>query len=365
VIAAAAAGGACGDNLHVCDATHPFCDELSQYHLFSDLAAQTPAPGVVPYDVNTPLFADYASKGRYLRLPPGTAATWSDTDALELPVGTILIKTFGYLHDRRDPSLGQRLLETRLLLHDESGWRGAAYVYRDDASDADLAIAGDVIDASWLDDTGAERTNSYVVPNENQCQSCHGEHDKVPTPLGPKARHLNGPGPAGSGIDDQLQHLIDLGLLRGAPASDTWPRDPVASDPSTGTLDARARAWLDINCAHCHNPRGLARTSGLYLDVFETQPATFGVCKPPVATGRGSGGRAFDIVPGQPDASILIYRISSTEPAVKMPELGRNLVDDEDVAMIRDWISAMPGGCSPVAGNSAGHAQPPSQPAAP
>jgi uncharacterized repeat protein (TIGR03806 family) len=344
----------CGDNAPVCDASHPFCAHLSDYGLFDDLASQAPADGVLPYEVNTPLFSDYATKERFLRLPPGEPATWNGTDALGLPVGTILVKTFGYLHDRRDPASGQRLLETRLLLHGADGWRGAAYVYRDDASEADLAEAGAVIDASWIHDDGTMRTNAYVVPNENQCKNCHGEHEKnVPTPLGPKARHLDRPGPGG---ENQLQHLIDLGLLVGAPPPDAWPRAPIASDPSTGNLDQRARAWLDINCGHCHNPRGAARTSGLYLDIFETDPSTFGVCKPPVATGRGSGGRPYDLVPGQPDQSILMYRISSTAPEIKMPELGRNLVDEEDVAMIRDWIEQMPGGCASVAGDAGGRA---------
>lgn len=108
----------------------------------------------------------------------------------------------------------------------------------------------------------------------------------------------------------------------------------------------RARAWLEINCASCHNPRGPARTSGLFLEYDQLEPTALGVCKPPVAAGRGSGGRAYGIVPGDPDASILTFRIESTELDIKMPELGRNLVDAEGVALIRAWIAAMPGACN-------------------
>src|SRR5206468_13026818 len=100
------------------------------------------------------------------------------------------------------------------------------------------------------------------------------------------------------------------------------------------------------------------RTSGLFLDMLQTNQAVFGVCKPPVATGRGSGGLQFDIVPGKPDESILVYRISSTEPEIKMPELGRNLVHEEGVALIREWIAAMTAGCSGSSarrGNDASH----------
>jgi len=64
------------------------------------------------------------------------------------------------------------------------------------------------------------------------------------------------------------------------------------------------------------------------------------------STGRGSGGRQYDILPGRPDASIMTYRIESTEPEIKMPELGRNLVHEEGAALIRAWIAAMPGSCA-------------------
>ena len=207
-------------------------------------------------------------------------------------------------------------------------------------------VRGSLLDTAWIHDDGAERTNRYTVPNQNQCKSCHAEHDRVLNVLGPKARHLNRPGPAGSGSGDQLQALIDRGALAGAPPRASWPRGVIASDPASGTVEQRARAWLDINCGACHNPRGgMARTSGLYLDIAQTDLAQLGVCKAPVAAGRGSGGRRFGIVPGQPDASILVFRIESTETDVKMPELGRNLVDDQGVALIRQWIAEMPGSC--------------------
>ncbi|MEO6774316.1 MAG: SO2930 family diheme c-type cytochrome [Kofleriaceae bacterium] len=333
-------GAGCGDN-DTCTLEGPMCKQLSYYGLFDDIATQQPAAGVTPYDLETPLFSDYTTKHRFLVLPPGTTATWSDRDALDLPVGTVLVKTFGYLADRRDPRSHETKIETRLLIHGSAGWHGAAYTYPDDGGgggDATLAAAGATVPSTWIHDDGMPRTNAYIVPNENQCKNCHAEHDDVLTPLGPKARHLN--------LGAQLQGLVDHGQLAGAPPPAQWPKDPDALDPTTGSLDQRARAFLDINCGHCHNPTGAARTSGLYLDAFETDPAKFGTCKPPVATGRGSGGLAFDIVPGKPDESIVIYRISSTEPSIKMPELGRNLVYDEGVQLLRDWISVMPGSCT-------------------
>jgi uncharacterized repeat protein (TIGR03806 family) len=341
---------ACGDNdtPEVCGvANGVMCQQLKSWNLFDDIATQSPAAGVVPYDVNTPLFSDYATKQRFLMLPPGGVATWSDLDALGLPTGSVLVKTFSYLHDRRDPSLGATLLETRVLFNGDDGWHGAAYVYDKDGTNAHLQIEGTILSESWIHDDGSMRTNDYVVPNANQCKNCHAEHDNLTTPLGPKARHINKNG--------QLEAMVAAGQLTGAPAvATTWPKAPDAFDPNAGTLDQRARAWLDINCGHCHNPKGAARTSGLFLDITETNPAVFGVCKPPVATGRGSGGLPFDIIPGSPDSSILVYRISSTDPEVRMPELGRNLVHEEGVALIREWITSMAGGCAGVTAGSTG-----------
>ena len=110
-------------------------------------------------------------------------------------------------------------------------------------------------------------------------------------------------------------------------------------------LDQRARAYLDINCGHCHSKTGPADTSGLFLDASVTDPIRWGRCKTPVAAGQGTGGNLFSVVPGSPDDSILIYRMVSLDPGAMMPELGRSLVHAEGVALVRDWISTLPGAC--------------------
>ena len=106
-----------------------------------------------------------------------------------------------------------------------------------------------------------------------------------------------------------------------------------------------ARSYLDVNCAHCHNPLGAADTSALNLDIDAEVNRDFGVCKPPVAVGRGSGDRPYDIYPGKPDDSILLFRMEHTDPAIVMPELGRAINHAEGVAVIRAWIAQLPGVC--------------------
>lgn len=320
--------------------------KLSEYGLFRDGPAQEPADGVLPYDLNTPLFSDYATKLRFVRMPPGTSATYHESDVFSFPVGTVLVKTFAYPHDLKDPAKGRQLIETRLLVHRPEGWTGLPYMWNQEQTDATLRVGGGRTMVRWRHTDGGERSLEYFVPNFNQCLTCH-EQQRVMGPIGPKARHLNKGFAYANGHANQLDHWATAGILRGIPSGDAAPQAPVWNDPSTGTLDQRARAWLDINCAHCHNPAGSAKQSGLDLRVQQANPARWGVWKSPVAAGRGSGGRSFDIVPGKPDDSILLYRLQSTEPGVLMPELSRRLVDEEGIVLIRDWIAALPAAATP------------------
>lgn len=333
------------------DADGVLCDRLSSYRFFVAVGAGAelvPNQGVVPYDLNTPLFSDYTTKVRFLWLPPGTSMSYHDTGSFAMPVGAALLKTFAYLDDIREPRGGRRLLETRILFRTSAGWEGITYVWNQDQTEAFREVAGDTIDASWIHHDGQPRHIAYSVPNTNQCKNCHEEHDDTVGPIGPKARHLNRDIARADGVENQLVGLAELGYLSGLPADLALvPRAPVWNDEAAAPLDARARAWLDINCAHCHNPTGAARTSGLDLSPGQSNPYEYGVCKGPVAAGGGSGGRLYNIVPGEPDSSILVYRIESTEPDVRMPEVGRQLVDEGGVALIREWIAAMAGGCAP------------------
>jgi uncharacterized repeat protein (TIGR03806 family) len=318
----------------------PIPRQISAYNLFLDPATQTPNEGVVPYDLISPLFSDYSEKYRFIWLPPGTSAQYHETEAFDFPVGTIIVKTFSFLHDIRDPSQGERLIETRLLIRKENEWAGLPYRWNEDATEATLALAGGRAEVSWTHYDGEERRVNYIIPNFNQCIACHRIGDEM-QPIGPKARHLNHDFDYLHGTENQIAYWTAVGYLEGAPAAEAAPRAAQWDDPHSGSLDARARAYLDINCMHCHNPRGPANTSGLDLSFDQDNPALLGVWKTPIAAGRGSGGFRYDIVPGKPEESILLFRMESTEPGVMMPELPRLMIHDEGVALIREWIANM------------------------
>lgn len=297
---------------------------LSAYRFFADLKARTPAPRVVPYTLNTPLFSDYAGKERYLYVPAGQVARYDGEAVFGLPVGSALIKTFGY-----GEGAAFRPLETRLLLHRASGWVALPYVWTADGSDAVLKRAGTRIPVTFTDPSGAMRSISYAVPNQNQCKDCHARAGAI-TPIGPKARNLND--------GAQLARLVAAGVLNRAPTD--APRLARWDDPRA-PLGDRATAYLEVNCAHCHDRAGAASNSGLFFGWREADPVARGIGKRPVAAGRGSGGFDFDIDPGRPERSILIHRLRSTDPGVAMPELGRATAHAEGIALLSDWIGSM------------------------
>lgn len=312
---------------------------LADYRLFTDAGARHPNRGLTPYTLNTPLFSDYAEKLRFAWLPPGTRATWRADEVFDFPVGTVLVKTFAYPADLRRPVEKIRYIETRLLIHKASGWVAQTYLWNADQTEAVLKRAGARVDVDFVDAGGRDRTIDYAVPNQNQCKECH-QLDKTLTPIGPKGRNLNGTFNYATGPENQLAHWTRLGVLAGAPEPATVPQTARWDDPAE-TLDRRARAYLDANCAHCHNPRAVASNSGLFLGVEETRPAALGIGKQPVAAGRGSGNLQVGIQPGHAEASILAYRVASSEPGVMMPELGRSITHDEGLALIRAWIDGM------------------------
>ena len=312
---------------------------LSEYGFFRvESGTMLPNNGVLPYDLSTPLFSDYTAKHRYLWMPHGVSARYHPEDSFDFPVGTVLIKTFAYWKDMRDPSLGERLLETRLLIHRQNGWQGLPYIWNEEQTDAVLKVAGGAVDVSWIHSDGTRRTNNYLIPNTNECKSCHENADTF-LPIGPKARNLNKIYLYKTGPENQLLRWAREGYLVGAPDPAQAPRLPVWNRPETGSLDSRARAWLEINCMHCHNPDGAANTSGLDLSYSQKTPAKLGIMKPPAAAGQGAGEHLYDIVPGKPDESIMIFRLESTNPGIMMPELPGRLVDEEGLALIREWIT--------------------------
>ena len=323
----------------------PFPQKLSDWHLFLRTASGLqPNLHVIPYDLNTPLFSDYANKYRFVWMPPGASAEYRGDTAFDFPVGTIFVKSFAF------PAAGQpgkeRLIETRLLVHANSGWVPLPYVWDDSQRDATLQVVPAPVDISFSDSSGQTLNFTYHIPNTNQCADCH-SNNRVLQPIGPKARNLNKPFSYADGPSNQIAYWVKAGYLRNAPSPDTLPRIPRWNDSSDGTLADRARAYLDNNCAHCHQPGGSAGYTGVDFRWNHFDLAHSGICKRPNSAGNVAG-LTYDIVPGRPDDSILIYRVASTAPKTMMPQLGRSIVHTEGVTLLRQWIASLPSESCPT-----------------
>ncbi|HSO35383.1 MAG TPA: SO2930 family diheme c-type cytochrome [Labilithrix sp.] len=314
-------------------------EDLARYCMVEirDGEVATSADRVLPYELVTPGFSDYAVKRRTVWVPPGTAATYRDDDEVfDFPRGTIITKSFGFPRDAASASTQVQWLETRILVRSDSGWTGAAYLWNEEQSAAHKQPGGAIRPLDVRATDGSVQHANYLVPSQQQCPKCHGSDMKV-VPIGPRR----------SGLDrgDQLARWSAAGLLSGAPAVSQAP--PPAWDDAAATVDARARSYLAANCGFCHSAKGEARTTGLFLTFAETDTTRLGRCKSPIAAGAATSNLSFDIVPGEPDASILLHRMIATEPSIAMPEIGRSVVHREGVQLVRDWIAGMTGDCPP------------------
>ncbi|MFP2908873.1 SO2930 family diheme c-type cytochrome [Pyxidicoccus sp. 3LFB2] len=324
---------------------------LSELGLFTGSPATgglQPVEGNVPYALTTPLFSDYSLKSRTLYIPPGKTAGYRASDLLDLPVGTLITKTFSFPADLREPEKNVRVIETRVLVRQPGGWEAYPYFWNAAQTEATLAIGGRLVrDIELIDEAGVTRKFDYLVPSKNQCSMCHhvldSAQNQVLLPIGVKARYLNRDHDYGGQPRNQLQHLVDLGKLTGLPAANV-PRAPDAFNEAEADLGLRARTYLDINCAHCHRQNSTAGdTSRMFLDLDSTATLNLnmGVCKRPGSAGSGVGGE-FDIVPGDHSVSILWYRMNTEESGKMMPQIGRALRHDQGSQLVADWIDSMP-----------------------
>ncbi|MFN8283038.1 MAG: SO2930 family diheme c-type cytochrome [Chitinophagales bacterium] len=319
----------------------PF-EKLSEYHFFKGTMKDlVPNDKVLPYDLITALFTDYAHKTRFVWMPAGTTAKYNKDEVLDFPVGTVLIKNFFYENDETNTSKGRRILETRLLVKRTDKWDALDYVWNDEQTEATLEITGASKSVDFIDLHGKKMHIDYSAPNKNQCKNCHNQNN-VLVPIGPKVRNLNKEFKYADGSKNQLDKWTEVGYLTGYKREENLTNKLAnAFDPASGTLEERAKSYLEINCAHCHRKEGSANTTGLYLLLSEKNPESWGTMKSPVAAGRASGNNLYDVVPGKPDSSILVYRMSENDPEIRMPELGRSVQHVEAVELIRQWITEM------------------------
>ncbi len=312
---------------------------LSATGAFSDVGSLTPETGVMPYDVNSKLWSDGASKFRWVSVPTGTHITFAPTGEWQFPEGTITIKHFEISTDENNPNIKRRL-ETRLLVKSAGGWYGVTYKWRADNSDADLLSGSLTESISIAKAGGGTRTQQWQYPSRSACLQCHSSASGFS--LGLNTRQLNGDFTYSSTgrTDNQLRTWSHIDLL------DTTLNDSaiagydslVTINDASASLEKRARSYLDVNCAMCHRPGGSGFGS---TDMrFDTPLFNQNLINGSVGETLGIAG-ARVVVPQDPARSILFRRMDTVDPALRMPPIGRTELDPEAIATLRAWIDGM------------------------
>lgn len=320
-----------------------FPQTLSATGIYDDLQTLAPNPGLVPYDVNAPLWSDGAEKHRLLALPGSSRITWSAGGAFGFPAGTVLVKTFLLPLVQGDPSSAVKV-ETRALVLTANGWDGYSYRWRDDQTDADL-LGGAAAKTFSIDDSsapGGTREQTWTFPSRGACLACHTE--AAGRILGLTTRQLNRaydyPSPGGGTVtDNQLRSWNHIGLFTTSlPAASTLPAHARPDDPGA-PVAARARAWLDANCSMCHRSGGpTAAAIDLRSTVTVGEMNVVGV--PPQHGGMGLSSPLL-VASGDRSGSVLWLRITSLGPE-RMPPLASSVVDPVGSSVVGQWIDEGP-----------------------
>ena len=294
---------------------------LSEMGVFTGpLESLTPAEGLHLFDLNTGLFTDYARKQRLLRLPEGTAMQYNNSDLLPtFPDNTLISKTFYYYIDDRDPSLGKKIIETRIIIKVEGEWKLGNYIWNEAQTEATYTNFGSIVPISYIDIEGDTQNIDYGIPSQENCITCH-NINKVIWPIGPKLRNMNFNPQNGTINQNQLDYFINNGLLEGISNPSSIGILADWTDETAFDIFERGRAYIDINCAHCHRPGGIVPT-GFLLDFrLETPFKDTGI--------REHRGQIED-------------RIQSNVPVYMMPQLGRSIVHQEAVDMLLIYLEAI------------------------
>jgi uncharacterized repeat protein (TIGR03806 family) len=303
---------------------------LSQTGLFASLTPLSVNAGLVPYDVNAPLWSDDATKRHWIALPDATEIGFHATAPWTFPFGTVLVKHF----DLATAPGVSTPIETRVLVHAASGWAGYSYRWNDQGTEATLLDDADTR-VLTIDEPGGTRQQTWSYPSRNVCLRCH-------TPaagfvLGVKTSQLNRRFDYGTHSDNQLRTWNHIGMFSAPVPAPSLLSALAKPGDTSATLDARARAYLDGNCSNCHRPAGpTAVDLDLRAEVAEAAMNLFGV--PPSDPSLGLPGERRAL-PGSKESSTLWERMRRRD-ALAMPPLDSHIVDAEGVAVVGDWIDS-------------------------
>jgi len=266
-----------------------------------------PDEGMIFYNVISPLWSDGALKDRWFALPEGIPTSKIEIEEggnWKLPIGSVVMKNF---------SINSTLIETRLLMrHDDGGWGGYSYQWRSDQSDAELLEDRKELEIGDI---------TWTYPSREDCFLCH--TDSVGITMGLETLQLNRAVnyPGEKGESNQLDTLSSIGVLDDSIVSGDAEKLVNPHDLSA-PLTSRAHSYFHANCSGCHSPGGFVPGN---LD-FRFNPS-FNVFESVIS-------------PGKPEESILLDRLKGKDN-LRMPPLATNVVDDDAISLVKEWILSL------------------------
>jgi len=318
------------------DRNRDFPRTLTETGLFSSVKDHSPVPGLIPYDVNVKLWSDGADKERFLALPRNGSVVFQEKDKWEFPVGTVVVKTF-FLHTDSDDPEKKRRLETRLWLQSSRGWEGYTYLWNDEQTEANLLADWPFSKEYEIKTPQGPVKQEWYFPSRSDCQACHTHNAGFV--LGLNTRQLNREESFGDTKENQLERFHRLKLFTQRLARPVAELEAFPDwDDKQASLEKRARAYLDVNCALCHSPGGFGTAGGSIANLDFHQSFEHAFAAPP----KSAPDAKRWIMPGHPEDSQLIQRMKSRHPKDQMPPLATNRPDVEALEVLGRWIQEMP-----------------------
>jgi glucose/arabinose dehydrogenase len=364
-----------------------FPRKLSETGLFASVKDHQVMPGVIPYSVNSPLWSDGAYKERFLAIPhkpnQEMKIEYRGSRGWNFPDETVAIKSFALEMEPGNPA-SRRWIETRLMTRQAGEWAGYSYRWNEEQTDAEL-VAGEGLDKEFVlrgsDGSNAMHKQVWHYPSRTECMVCHSR--AANWVLGLSTAQFNKQHDYGGVMDNQLRVLEHLGLFKTnwTPEAQKKLRQDLEAQglsdleinerfvaitgsaepkPSKGTwiygqdlnkqeklvnpydksadLTERAKSYLHANCSICHIEAG-GGNAQMELEYRVALDKMRLIDVAPIHHKFGIA-EARLVAPGDPDRSVLLHRVSKRGPG-QMPQLATNVVDEEAVAMLREWIASL------------------------
>jgi uncharacterized repeat protein (TIGR03806 family) len=316
----------------------PLPPTLAQTGAFSDLAMLAPQAGIVPYELNVPFWSDHAHKSRWFSIPDvNDTMIFSAAGNWQFPAGTVWIKHFDLELTEGAPA-SRRRLETRFLVKNVGGVHGFTYKWNEAETDAALVAEAGQDETITIRDAGGAvlREQVWRYPSRSECLQCH-------TPAGGFAAgfntvQLNRDHDFGSGAVNQLAALSDVGYFAAPVANVATLPKLSRPDETSISLERRVRSYLQANCVACHQPGGSAQ--GNWDARIATATDEANLINGLLVNDRGDLANRV-LAPGDVAHSELLRRIGLRGPG-QMPPVGSTIADPAGVALITQWINALP-----------------------